>query len=339
MVRTWFKTETNFKKLEEGSNEKEVVGPFELLTDELHKPTKRKFERRRVIVFEIDDIWGADLVEVQEWSQKNKGFRYMLNIIDIFSKFVWCIPLKDKTGQTVSDAFKQVVKETNRQPQKLWVDEGKEFYNKLMNDWLKENDIERYSSYGEHKSAIVERFNRTLKEMMWKRFDAENTTNWIDMIDGLISKYNNRIHSTIGMTPVQASLNENEALVKQNTLNKIRNISKSKIKFKVGDKVRISRKKGLFEQGYLANWSEALYIVDKIQKTNPVTYILKDLLGETIKGGFYNEELQKSNQEVYRVEKVLRKKKIDGVEYALVKWNGYSDKFNEWIPIEDTQKL
>ena len=130
-------------------------------------------------VFEIDDTWGCDLVEMQEWSKQNKGYRYMLNVIDIFSKYAWSIPLKDKTGKSILDGFKQIVKESNRIPKNIWVDEGKEFYNKLMNEWLKENNIIRYSTHGEHKSVVIERFNRTLKELMWKRFTSENTRNWI----------------------------------------------------------------------------------------------------------------------------------------------------------------
>ena len=143
-------------------------------------------------------------------------------------------------------------------------------------------------------------------------------------------KYNSsRVHS-IGMTPEKASLIKNKVKVFQNIINNTRLIPKD-AKFKVGDKVRISRTKALFEKGYLPNWSEELYIIDQVQKTIPVTYKLKDLLGDEIKGSFYNEELQKSMQEVYRVEKVIRKKKINGVEHALVKWSGYSDKHNSWL--------
>lgn len=284
-------------------------------------------------------MWGCDLVEMQEWNYQNKGFRYMLNIIDVFSKYAWSIPLKDKKGTTVAQSFKYIVKQSGRIPKHIWVDKGKEFYNKNMNDWLQENNIIRYSTFGEHKSAVVERFNRTLKEMMWKRFTAENTRKWIDMSDKLLHEYNNRLHSTIGMTPVKASLKENEMTVLQNIINKTKVASRTKAKFKVGDKVRMSRTKALFEKGYLPNWSEEIYIIEKVQKTNPVTYKIKDLLGEVIEGSFYSEELQKTSQELYRVEKIIRKKKIDGVEHAFVKWSGYSDKYNQWIPLSDLDKI
>jgi hypothetical protein len=293
-------------------------------------------------VFGIDDVWGCDLVEMQEWNYQNKGFRYMLNVIDVCSKFAWSVPLKDKKGLTVVQAFKQIVEKSARIPKHIWVDQGKEFYNKNMNEWLKENNIIRYSTFGEHKSAVVERFNRTLKEIMWKRFTAKNTRKWIDTLDQLLHDYNNRIHSTTGMTPVKASLKENETKVLQNIINRSkarRRTFSTKPKFKVGDKVRMSRTKALFEKGYLPNWSEEVYTIEKVQKTTPITYIIKDSLGEVIQGNVYNEELQKSNQEIYRIEKVIRKKKIDGVEHALVKWSGYSNKHNQWMPVSDLEKV
>jgi len=320
-----------------------------------------------VDAYEIDDVWGADLVDMREWVKQNKGFKYMLNVIDVFSKFSWSIPLKDKTGKTTLEAFKKITKESGRSPKHLWVDRGLEFYNKDIDGWLQENNITRYSTFGEHKSVVIERFNRTLKEMMWKRFTAENTRNWIDMLEDLLKKYNNKFHNTIGMTPAKASKEEMAEKVLENILTKtsgsalkvrprVSSTSGSALKvrprvpsttsgsvkrpkFKVGDKVRISRTKALFEKGYLPNWSEELYIIQKVRQTIPITYKLTDLLGEKIEGSFYTEELQKSVQEVYRVEKVIRKKKIKGIEYALVKWTGYSEKHNQWIPTKELDKL
>jgi hypothetical protein len=303
----------------------------EELADELHAPVRRKFQRRRVISYGVDDVWSCDLVEMQEWKRQNKGYRYMLNVVDVYSKFAWSIKLLDKKGKTVLEAFKQIVKSSGRKPRHIWVDEGKEFYNKDIDEWIKENNIIRYSTHGEHKSAVVERFNRTLKTIMWKRFTAENTRNWIDMLNKLLHKYNNTKHSTIKMTPTEASQG---GKVVYNTMQ-----TNEKPKFSVGDQVRISRIKGIFEKGYLPNWSEALYTVHEVKRTSPITYILKDLNGQIVTGGFYTEELQKSKQEVFRVEKVLRKKKINGVEHGLVKWLGYNKSFNEWKPMSDILKI
>jgi len=292
----------------------------EELADELHAPVRRKFKRRRVISYSVDDVWSCDLVEMQGWKKQNKGYRYMLNVIDVHSKYAWSIPLKDKTGKTVLGAFKQLVNSSGRKPNHIWVDEGKEFYNKNMDEWIKEKNINRYSTHGEHKSAVVERFNRTLKTIMWKRFTAENTRNWIDMLDKLLFQYNNKKHSTIKMTPTEASY-------------------AGKLKFEVGDQVRISRIKGLFEKGYLPNWSEELYTVYEVRRTTPTTYILKDMNGKIIAGGFYTEELQRSKQEVFRIEKIVRKKKINGIEHGLVKWLGYNKNFNEWKPMSEIEKI
>jgi hypothetical protein len=285
----------------------------------------------------VDEIWGADLVEMQDLSEQNNGCRYMLNIIDVFSKFAWSVPLKDKRGETVAEAFKLIVKKSGRLPKFLWVDQGKEFYNKNVDEWLEKNSITRYSTFGEHKSAVIERFNRTIKEKMWMRFTAENTRNWINMIDDLIAKYNNTKHSTIKMTPTEASKKENEAYIINSR--KYRNLENNTSKFLVGDRVRISRIKAVFEKGYLPNWSEAVYKIAKVQYTDPITYKLTDPSGDVIEGGFYAEELQKTNQEIYRIEKVLQKKKIKGVEHALVKWSGYNKKYNEWIPVANLKKL
>lgn len=135
------------------------------------------------------------------------------------------------------------------------------------------------------------------------------------------------------MTPVEGSKPENAAIII--TRNKSRIIPYQKPKYTVGDKVRISRTKGIFEKGYLPNWSEEIFTIVQVLHTTPVTYKLQDTLGDLIEGSFYEQELQKTQQEIYRVEKVLQKKKINGVEHALVKWSGYSSKFNQWIPTSD----
>jgi hypothetical protein len=320
----------------------------EELANELHAPVKRKFQRRRVISYGVDDVWSCDLVEMQEWSKQNKGYRYMLNVVDVFSKFAWSVKLLDKKGKTVLEAFEQIVDSSGRKPKHIWVDEGKEFYNKDMDAWIKENNITRYSTHGEHKSAVVERFNRTLKTMMWKRFTAENTRNWIDMLDKLIFKYNNTKHSTIKMTPTDARGASGGERSDSRTggaangklmYNPLPYSAPPKPKFSVGDQVRISRIKGIFEKGYLPNWSEALYTIHDVKATSPITYILKDMKGEIVEGGFYTEELQRSKQEVFRIEKVLRKKQINGVEHGLVKWLGYDKNFNEWKPMYDIKKI
>ena len=131
--------------------------------------------KRRVIVKDIDDIWAADLVDMIKFSRYNKGFKYLLTVIDVFSKFGWIIPLKDKSGKSVSEALESIFKNSNRSPNNLWTDKGKEFYNASVKSLLKKHNILLYSTENEEKSSIVERWNRTMKEKMWKYFMANNT--------------------------------------------------------------------------------------------------------------------------------------------------------------------
>ena len=293
-----------------------------------------------MLAFGIDDIWSCDLVEMQAFAAANNGYRYMLNVIDVLSKYAWSVPLKDKTALSTLNAFKEIVNKSNRKPSKIWCDKGKEFYNKFMDEWLKENSITRYSTYSEHKFCIIERYNRTLKTKMFKRFSALNTRKWLDILPTLLTQYNATKHSTTKMTPVEASQKKNEALLllRQEQRQELPSAAAAS-KFKVGDKVRISRIKGIFEQGYLPNWSEELFEVIKVKNTTPPTYILKDWNNQEIGGSFYNEELQRATQEIFRIEKILRKKKVKGVEYGLVKWLGHNDKFNSWEPMSEIIKI
>ena len=139
---------------------------------------------------------------MQKFSKWNKGYRYLLNIIDVFSKFAWSIPIKNKTGNTITESFDDVIKKSKRKPKFIWVDQGSEFYNKTFKDWLKKNNIEMYSTFNEGKAVVIERFNRTLKSKMWKQFTVQNNTVWYNILDDLIKKYNNTKHSSIKMKPI-----------------------------------------------------------------------------------------------------------------------------------------
>ena len=309
----------------------------EKLADELHKPIRRKFKTRRVISNGIDDIWSADLVFMDKLSKWNKGYKYLLTIIDVFSKYAWVIPLKDKKGTSITNNFNNIIINDKRKPKYLWVDNGSEFYNKTFNDWLNKNDIKMYSTFNEGKAVIIERFNRTFKNKMYKQFTVQGNTQYLDMLPKLVKQYNNTKHSSIKMSPIEASKKKNEGTVYFNLYGDMNALS-AKPKFKVGNKVRISKyKRKVFDKGYTPNWSEEIFIINKIQYTNPITYKLKDLNNEEIQGSFYEPELLKTKQVVFRIDKVIRKNYKK--KQALVKWKGYSDEFNSWIPIKDLQNI
>jgi len=256
-------------------------------------------------------------------------------VLDVFSKYGWIVPLKDTKGETVAEAFKTIFKE-GRKPQYLWTDKGKEYYNKHVKELLKKNKITLYSTENEEKSSVCERWNRTIKTKMWKQFTVQGNTRYLDMLPKLVKEYNTR-HSSTKMTPFEASKKKNEGVVYFNLYGNMEQLS-SKPKFKVGDKVRLSKyKRKVFDKGYTPNWTEEVFTVDKIQSTIPVTYKLKDLNNEEIKGSFDEPELLKAKQDVFRIDKVVRrdhKKK-----QALLSWKGYSDEFNTWISFKDLQTV
>ena len=265
---------------------------------------------------------------MQAFSKFNRGIKYLLAVIDVFSKYGYLIPLKDKTGKSVASALKTIFKE--RKPEKMWVDKGKEFYNKDVKELIK-----FYSTENEEKSSVVERWIRTMKEKMWKYFTTYSMSVYINVLLGLVREYNNTRHSSIKMTPVKASKKENELRVWRNFYPKHLEIRDIKPKFSIGDKVRISKKKKTFEKEYTTRWTEGIFTIIEVKHTSPVTYKIADLNREEIQGTFYEPELQKMSQQLFRIEKVIRR----GKNKSLVKWKGYSDDFNSWVDNKDIVNL
>ena len=262
---------------------------------------------------------GADLADMQLISKFNKGFRFLLCVIDIFSKYAWVVPLKDKKGVSIVDVFKKILDDLNRKPNKIWVDKRSEFYNNSFKKWLKDNDIEMYSIQNEGKSVAAERYIRTLKDKIYKHM--KNV--YIDKLDDIMSEYNNTYHRTIKMKPAD---------VKNNTYIDFKKEVKDKDpKFKVGDHVRISKYKNIFAKGYTPSWCEEVFVASKIKNTVPWTYVINDLDGEEITGTFYEKELERTNQQKFRTEKVIRRKD----DNLYVKWKGYDNSFNSWIDKKD----
>lgn len=226
---------------------------------------------------------------MQSLSKYNKGYKYLLNVIDLFSKYAYSIPLKSKSSKEIIEAFENLFNE--RKPNKLWTDQGSEFMNNNFKKYLDDRNITLYHVYNEGKAAVIERFNRTIGEMIQKHMTATNSNKYIDILQNLIDNYNSKYHSTIKMSPIDASKFENKDIVLKNYgYNQFH--SADKPKFKVGDTVRISVIKNTFEKRYKPNWSDEIFIIDKVKITNPITYTIKDLSGEPILGSFYNNELQ-----------------------------------------------
>jgi Integrase core domain len=291
------------------------------IANELHKAARRSFKRRRTIIKGYADLWQADIAEMQPYSRENNGNRYILMVIDCYSKYLWAEPLKSKSAEDVYQVMKSIVERVKKIPKNLQTDHGTEFYNKRFSQLMKKYKINHYSTYSTKKAAIVERVIRTIKGWLYREFSAQGNNRWIDILDNITKKYNGRIHRTTGMKPID---------IKENTQLKVYNNPKIRLKakFKVGDIVRISKYKGIFDKGYTPNYSTELFTITKINVTNPITYLLEDMDGKPIRGCFYELELQRTNHPgVYLVEKVLRRKG----NKLFVKWLGFNNKHNSWI--------
>ena len=269
-------TSSGFKKLKDTTKPSSSI-----LADELHKLIIRKFNKRKVYSHFKDNIWGVDLADTQSLSRKNKGIKYLLCAIDLFSKYAFVIPLKDKNGISIVNAFNKIIKQSNRKPIKIWVGQGGEFYINVFKKWLSDNDIIMYSTYNEGKSVVAERFIRTLKNKLYKHMAV-----YYDVLDDVVNIYNNTKHSTIKMKPIDVKDNNERVYIDEH--------NEKDSRFKVGDRVRISKFKNIFAKGDAPKWSSELFIVDKVNDTVPYTYNLKDLNDEEIIGSFYDKELQKS---------------------------------------------
>ena len=200
-----------------------------------------------------DNIWGADLADMELISRHNKEIRFLLFVIDIFSKYAWVVPLKDKRSVSIVTAFQSILKQSNRKPNKMWVDKDSEFYNASFKKWLQDNDVVMYSTHNEGKSVVAERFIRTLKSKIYKYMTSVSK----NKLNHVVDEYNNTYHTTIKMKPID---------VKDNTyINTDKEIHDKGPKFKVGDYVRISKYKNIFAKGCTPNWSEEVFVIKKLK--------------------------------------------------------------------------
>ena len=307
----------------------------------LHFPARKYFSRNRILVNHINEQWEADLVDLKELEKFNDNFKYILTVIDSFSKYAYAVALKSKTGNSLASAFKEIFK--NKICFKLRTDRGTEFLNTNVQSLFKKHNIINFTSQNDSvKCAIVERFNRTLKSKMFKYFTAFGTRRYIDILDKLLRSYNNSIHRTIKMKPIAVNKN-NELQVFKNIYGGvsmrqlIKNVKAPTLK--IGQKVRKKYNIGPLEKGYYPNWSDHIYTVDKSINEEIPLYHIKDYSGKPLKQRFYKEELQKVKENLYRIEKVIKTKVTKGKKQHFVKWLNYPDTFNSWVSDTDIVKL
>lgn len=302
----------------------------------LHKPITKKFKRNQIIANGINELWEIDLVDMKKYANENNQFKYILTCIDVFSKVAYAEPIKLKNDYETTEGFKKILKKAKTEPKKIHVDKGNEFFNKPFKNLLQKYDIHMYSTNSEMKAAIVERFNRTLKEKMWRMFTYNGSHVYYKYLKDLIDSYNNTYHRSIKTTPNKVN-KSNEQKIWFNLYGYDYDEGDDNIvisKYNVGDYVRITKYKGIFAKGYESNWTNEIFKIKNVIYRSPVVYKLCDLENQELEGIFYEKELQKvyqtsANEDEYEVLDILKYRKKDNK--VLIKWYDNSE---TWEPIE-----
>jgi len=314
----------------------------------LHKPARKRFPRNSYIVYGPNELWQADLNDMRGISEHNNGVNYLLTVIDVFSKMLWVKPLKRKTGVEVAQAFKQIFHNGTNVPKCLQSDKGTEFTGSTVGKLFKQYKIKYVTTQNpDIKAGVVERVNRTLKTRMWRYLTHKNTLKYIDVLTQLVSAYNHSAHRSLGsgLRPVDVAKGNKKTVfhVWRHMYGGRRLVKRKTPKFKPGDTVRISKEKGLFAKGYETNFSKELFVVDRVYGSFPLPlYVLRDTKGEEIVGRFYEHELQKviiRPDHLYRIDKIVDTKGRGRSKRYFVKWQGYGDEFNSWVPASDLTQI
>ena len=268
------------------------------------KPPKKYYRTNKTDVYHIDDTWSLDILDLKDYGpENNRGYRYVLVIKDNFSKYGWTSPLKNKNAQTIKDSFGNILISSKTKPELIETDRGKEFYNNIFQDFLNKNNIKLYSRNSSYGAVFVERFNRTIRDLLKKIVFEKGDGNWIAVLPTITKQYNNRVHSSTKLTPIQASMKKNEGFVYKNLLDKRKKI---KPKYEINNLVRTAELKRTFSKGDTTNWYYKLYKITEIKNDTIPSYKIDNLPER------YNESLLKKTELSMKENKdVMKKLKID----------------------------
>ena len=325
----------------------------------LQRPLRYKFRRNRVVVDGVDAQWDIDLADVSNLKKYNDGVKFLFVLIDIFSRHLWVIPLQDKKHSSIIEGLKRVFSE-GRQPKWIRSDKGSEFNNHWVKSFLKKQNVGYFVTYNETKANYAERVIRTMKTMMYRYFTHQQAYRYKDVLQNMVHNYNHRPHRSLnGRHPADIG-KTNEAMVwkeqyvdtaesqkkpikKEEEPEKNKKTPRKRYKFKVGDYVRLSHLKRAFQRDYQEKWTEEIFIVkERKYRSGIPVYKVTDYDKDPIEGTFYESELQKVNKDkdnLWRVDKVLKKRKRHGKEEWFVSFMGWPKKFNMWLPRENVEAI
>lgn len=312
-------------------------------THNLYVQPRNKFRRTHVIVDGFNEMWDVDLADMSALSKYNNGITFLLLTIDIFSRQALALPVKNKRGFTIADNLKTMF--TKNKPLTLRSDAGTEFRNKHVQELLKELEIKQIIMYSDTKANYIERFILTLKRRLYKYMRFNKTFKYVDVLQDIITSYNNTFHSSLNCSPISVNkANENLVRLDQHLIKftKYKPLKLKGYKYELGDSVRISHARKAFDKSYFQRWTQEIFNVSKRYKRSGISvYDLVDWNGEDISGSFYTEQLQKANPKVdtvYEIEKILKRRTLNKQKQLYIKWDGWSSKFNSWIPATNLEE-
>ena len=298
-----------------------------------------------VYVYRKREQFQADTIHFNDPLMMNatKNMKYLLVVIDVFTKYVWLYPLKHITGMNVAKCFQSLFQQTK--PEKLCSDNGSEFNNNHVRKVLRHFNVLHYIAKGRTKASIAERFNLTIQRLIYQLCRYHNTNNWVsDLILGNAKTiYLNRKHRTIKMSPTDAEKEINQPKLRRVFYDKYMKINKikKKPKFKVGDTVRISASRSPFKRGYHQDFTTEVWKISRVLDNLPLArYVVKDELGDELDNILNeNELILYKPSEMYEVDKILKTRWVNGKKEILVRWLHYDDKFDSWIPAENLENI
>ncbi|CAC5359492.1 unnamed protein product [Mytilus coruscus] len=341
----------------------------------VQKPARRNFKRNRVIVSGIDEQFDGDLASMENVSSFNSGVKFLIVLIDVYSRFLIIRSLKDKKSASVMKALKNIFTQTNtKKPRTIRFDQGGEFKGEVKRYLKKENIHVFYTNNSQIKSNYAERVIKTIKQKIYTYFMEKQTYRYLDVLQDIVKSYNNTPHQSLnGATPASVNKsNEDEIrymqyLSRQKTKRKSddekteqtkkrkkgdgktyqvgKKKRKSMFKYHIGDIVRISHLKNVFQKGYSENWTlEYFKIYKRFVRDNKDLYVLKDMTGEILGGTFYRYEVQKitaDDTNTFKIEKIIKKRrnKENKQEEVLIRWLGWPSKFDSWVPLRDVKNI
>lgn len=303
----------------------------------LYKATRRRFPRNHVHVTNIDELFEADLCDFSSLSKHNDNFKYILVVICAFSKYAWCEALKTKTGLEVSRAFQRIFDKSGRIPVYLRTDKGTEFRAREVQNLFKRLGIQFFVAHNpDIKASLAERFILTLKKLLFRYFEHAKSNRYVDQLDAIVARYNNSFHRSIGMAPREVTEDRVLEVYRNLYKNKALGRSTKRPAFKVGDHVRISKEKGVFDKSYIGGFSKEIFVVRQVIPHTQIVYRLSDLNGESIEGTFYEKELQHVNlPDTFEIDKIIKSKGSGARKQLFVSWKGYPKSFNSWVLAKD----